>query len=358
MYERAVAGAQVVDMRSDTVTRPSPEMRDAMMAAPLGDDVFRDDDTVLQLEEEVAAYLGKEAGVFVPSGTMANQIAIRIHTRHGDEVIAHSGAHLFNYESGAQAALAGIAVRPLSSDDGTLPLDDVQKNLHLSDDPHYAPTTLIAFENTNNQCGGRIVPQKNILEVAALAGEAGIPLHLDGARVGNAIVATGISSQEIAAPFHTISMCFSKGLGAPIGSVLVGNRQDMATAIRYRKMYGGGMRQAGVIAAAALYALKNHVPELAVDHRRAQEIAVGLASIPGVKIDPAEVDTNLVYFSLADDHPLVQEGEGGVFLRALAQEGLLITGGGTRFRAVLHRDLSQDNVDEALEILNRVIGAA
>lgn len=356
MYERAIPGSRAIDMRSDTVTRPSPGMREAMMSAPLGDDVFRDDPTVLELETTVAEYLGKEAGLFMPSGTMANQIAIRIHTRHGDEVIAHEGAHLYNYESGAQAALAGIAVRPIASVDGSLPFDDVRSSLHLSDDPHYAPTGLVAFENTHNQCGGRIIPQDNIEVVAALAKSHGIPVHLDGARLGNAIVATGADPVEMAAPFDTISICFSKGLGAPIGSVLVGTQAHIAQGIRYRKMYGGGMRQGGVIASAALYALTHQLEDLALDHVRAKHIAMALDALPGVRVDVAGVHTNLVYFSLDNSHPMVEGGDGSLVLKRLAEEGVLVTGGGTRFRSALHRDLSESDVEKALAVMARVLG--
>ena len=346
-----------VDLRSDTVTRPTPGMLAAMSEAPLGDDVFRDDPSVLSLERRVASLLGKEAALFVPSGTMANQIAIRTHTRPGDEVIAHAGAHLYNYESGAQAALAGIAIRPVDSADGALPLEAVRAALHLSDDPHFAPTQLICFENTHNGCGGAVVDPANVAAVAALAREHDIALHLDGARLLNAAVASGARPAALAAPFDTVSICLSKGLGAPVGSVLAGPWRKIAQALRFRKMYGGAMRQAGVLAAAGLYALDHHVERLAEDHRRVKRLAEALADTPGYRVDPSRVQTNLLYFALDPEHPLGRAGGSALVVR-LAEEGVFITGGAHRLRAVTHLDVDDEGLERAITGFRRVAAAA
>jgi len=345
-----------VDLRSDTVTRPTEAMRAAMHDAPVGDDVFRDDVTVLALEELGAQLLGKEAGLFVPSGTMANQLALRCHTRSGDEVICHAGAHLYNYESGAQSALAGIAIRPIASDDGSLPVETVQSSLHLSDDPHLAPTSLICFENTHNGCGGCVVDPENIAAVSGLARKHGLALHMDGARLFNAAAGSGTSAREMASSFDTVSVCLSKGLGAPVGSLLLGSADHIKIAYRFRKMYGGAMRQAGVIAAAGLHALNHHVERLAEDHRRAKMLAEELNLLPHVHVDLEKIHTNLVYFELGEGHPLVQDGEAGDLLERLGARDILITGGGRRFRAVLHLDVDDAKLEKALGVFREVLG--
>ncbi len=321
-----------------------------MARAPVGDDVFRDDPTVLALEHEVALRLGKESGLFVPSGTMANQLALRSLTRPGDEVLLHHRAHIFNYESGAGAALAGVSLRTFDTADGTLPPEAVAGALHLSDDPHFAPTTLVCFENTNNGCGGRIVPEDNVRAVVDAVRPHGIRMHLDGARLFNAAVGSGREPAELAAPFDTTSVCLSKGLGAPVGSVLTGDRDIIAAAYRFRKMYGGAMRQAGYLAAAGLYAIAHHVDRLADDHRRAKHLASELAALPAVEVDVDGVHTNLVYFDLDPDHPLASWGDDWTpgLVTSLAERGVAITGSPTRLRAVTHLDVDDDDIERAL----------
>ncbi len=357
MWAKSTGSGTEVDLRSDTVTRPSAAMQAAMSTAPMGDDVFRDDPTVLKLEACAAEMLGKESALFLPSGTMANQVGLRLHTRGGDEIIVHAKAHIYNYESGAQSALAGVAVRPVDSVDGTLPLETVRKSLHVIDDPHLAPTTLIAFENTHNGCGGRVVPLDNIQEVAGLAREHGIALHLDGARLFNAVVASGKSAAELSAPFDTVSVCLSKGLGAPIGSMLAGTRKAMHLALRYRKMYGGGMRQVGGLAAAGLHALEHHIAGLADDHRRARELAEAFAGFGGLQVDLESVQTNIVYFDLEASHPLASTGDADPLVKALEADGILLTNGGLRCRAVTHRDVGDEGIARALEAMRGALMA-
>ena len=347
---------KAVDLRSDTVTQPTEKMRHAMMAAPLGDDVFGDDPTVLELQHKVAGLLDKEAALYVPTGTMANQLALRAHTQPGDEIIAHRGCHIYNYESGAAAALAGLTVRTLDSGDGQLPIKTLVSEIHQTDDPLFANTRLICMENTHNARGGRVLDPKHVLDVATIAKSRGIPMHLDGARLMNAMVASKVSAAQLAAPFATVSICLSKGLGAPMGSVLAGTSQLIQRAYRFRKMYGGGMRQAGVVAAAGIYALDHHVEGLSEDHRRARKLAEAIADVPGLSVDLAGVQTNLVYFQLIEGHPLDRLNERGenAFVAALADHGVLITGGHGRYRAVTHRDVDDEGLDRAIQAFKRL----
>lgn len=353
-----------IDLRSDTVTRPTPAMRDAMHAAPVGDDVFGDDPTINALQERAAELLGKERALFVPSGTMANQLAIRAQTRHGDEIVLHDKAHIYNYEGGAAAALAGVSMRTFDTSDGSLPTG-IRAHLHLNDDPHFAPTSLVCFENTNNGCGGVIVPQDNVEAVAAAAraaaDEAGKPmrLHLDGARLFNAAVGAGTDVRTLAAPFDTVSVCLSKGLGAPVGSLLAGDAATIARAYRFRKMYGGGMRQAGVLAAAGLHALEHHVDRLADDHARARKLALALSEIDGVTVDLDRAQTNLVYFDLDGEHPLASwySGDTPMVVQRLAERGVLVVGSPARLRAVTHLDIDDAALDRAITVFREVLGA-
>lgn len=340
----------MIDLRSDTVTQPTAGMRAAMKDAPLGDDVFRDDPSVLALERFAAERLGKEAALYVPTGTMANQIALRLHCRHGDELVAHRRCHIFNYETGAAAALAGVQVRPIDSDDGSMTPEAVAAQLRISEDVHVANTGMIAFENTHNACGGRVLDQALVQASVAVAKAQGVAAHLDGARLANAAAASGMSLAELAAPFDTVSLCLSKGLGAPVGSVLAGDNDSMARALRFRKMYGGGMRQAGVIAAAGLYALEHQAQRLVDDHRRARRLAEALDGLAGVTADPPE--TNLVYFTLAQDHPLSDDE----LLDALRSRGVALHGGARRFRAVLHLDVDDDDLAQAISAFGAVLG--
>ena len=346
-----------IDLRSDTVTRPTAAMRAAMFDAPLGDDVFGDDPSVNALEAKAAALLGKERALFVPSGTMANQLALRAHTRLGDEVLLHRKSHIFNYESGGAPAISGVSLRTLDSKDGTLCPDAVEENLHTCDDPHFAPTSLVCFENTHNGCGGVVVDGANVLAVAERVRPHGIRMHLDGARLMNAAVASGRSAAEIAAPFDTVSLCLSKGLGCPVGSVLAGDAEAIARAYRFRKMLGGGMRQAGVLAAAGSHALDHHVARMADDHRRARTLAEALDAMPGVTVALERVQTNLVYFGLAKDHPLAGVTDDGQsrLVRALEEHGVWITGGLYRLRAVTHLDVDDACLERAIEAFRAVL---
>ena len=337
----------IVDLRSDTFTKPTPAMRAAMAGAEVGDDVWGDDPTARALEEKAAEVLGKEAALFVPSGTMANQIALLLHCRPGDEVIVGRGAHTRLYESGAGAAWAGVQFAEVGGADGTFTGDDVDAAA-LPDDRNLPRTRLCAVENTHNRGGGRVWPRAQVDAVAARARARGLALHLDGARIWNAAVASGIAERELAAPFDTVSACFSKGLGAPVGSVIAGRFDDLVRARRFRKMLGGGMRQVGILCAAALYALEHHRARLADDHANARRLAAGLAGIAGVRLDPATVETNIVIFEVVGlpSAELARLTEAaGVRLHAIAP---------TRLRAVTHLDVDADGIDRAIA----AVGAA
>ncbi len=333
-----------IDLRSDTVTRPSAAMREAMARAEVGDDVYGEDPSVNRLQEMAAALLRKEAALFVPSGTMANQVAIRAHTRPGDALIAGQGSHLYLYESGAAAALSGV--QPvLVGEDGFFGADDVRAAIAPADD-HFPSTRLVCVENTHNKSGGRVFPLALQLELAEAARSAGLRLHLDGARLFNAAVASGTDAAELAAPYDSVSFCLSKGLGAPVGSLVCGSREFIASAHRFRKMFGGGMRQAGVLAAAGIHALQHGVKRLADDHAKARHLADGLAAIPGSRLlRPPE--TNIVLFSVDDVSR---------FVREIRARGVLINAiGPAALRAVTHLDVSQEDVDRALEEIRGVL---
>lgn len=305
-----------IDLRSDTVTKPTPAMREAMAHAEVGDDVLGDDPTVKELEAETAAFLGKEAALFTPSGTMANQLAIRTQTEPGDEILVESNAHIYYYEGGAPAALSGVMCRCLNGQRGIFTGADLESALRPAD-PHFPRTRLVCVENTHNRGGGKIWSIEQTREVADAARRHDLRLHLDGARLWNASVATGLPERDYAAPFDTVSVCFSKGLGAPVGSALAGPKTVIERARRFRKMLGGGMRQAGIIAAGALFALRSQRARLSEDHANARQLALGLAGIPGLEIDPEEVETNMVRFrlkTLPADQFLGRLGERGVLM--------------------------------------------
>lgn len=327
---------RVVDLRSDTLTRPTPEMRMAMAEAVVGDDVYGEDPTVRELEATVAAMAGKEAGLFVPSGTMGNQLALAAHCRRGVEVILAEGAHIYEYELGSMATISGLMPRLVPAPRGVPEPEAVRAAIHHS--PHQAPTGLIALENTHNRAGGTVVPQAVSEAIAEVAREAGLPYHLDGARAWNAAVALGLPLATVCAPFDSVSLCLSKGLAAPVGSVLVGSRPLIAEAHRYRKMLGGGMRQVGVLAAAGLVAVHRMVDRLAEDHRRARELAAALGGLPGVAVDLEAVQTNMVFLNVADADD---------FVASLARQGLLANAmTATRVRLVTHADI--DDADMRL----------
>lgn len=325
------------------MTRPSPAMRQAMAHAEVGDDVYGEDPTVNQLQALAAERLGKPAAIFVSSGTMANQVAIRALTHHGDVVLAGAGAHLLRYESGGAAALSGVQIKTIGTG-GFFDADDIRAALHPSDH-HFAPTTMVAIENTHNTAGGRVFPLAQIRRVATAAREHGMQFHLDGARLFNAAVATGVPAAEWAAPFDTVAFCLSKGLGAPVGSLVCGSAEIIDRIHRVRKMLGGAMRQVGIVAAAGLYALQHHVERLAEDHANARRLAAGLADL-GLQVDPPP-ETNMVMFTVAD---------GGEFAAGLAARHVLMNPlSGTRFRAVTHLDVNAADIDDALNRIADVV---
>lgn len=335
----------MIDLRSDTVTRPTEAMRRAMAAAEVGDDVFGEDPTVERLQREVAALLGKEAALFVPSGTMANQIAMLVHTRPGDEVVVSEGAHCVWYESGAGAAWAGVQF--VVAGTGVM-FDEASLEAAVRPRDYYYPrTSLVSLENTHNRGGGRVLPQRLVVSVAARARALGLSVHLDGARLFNAAVASGCSVAELARPADTVSICLSKGLGAPVGSLLAGDRDRIVAAHRFRKMLGGGMRQVGVLAAAGLHALTHHVARLADDHANARRFAESASHSP--RLDVQWPETNIVMVDVADDgSPRPAER-----LAARAREAgvLLSVFGPRRLRAVTHLDVSHQDCVRAGEVL-------
>jgi threonine aldolase len=333
-----------IDLRSDTVTAPGPEMRRAMAAAEVGDDVYGEDPTVNRLQQLAARLVGKPLALYVPSGTMANQIAIRAWTRPGDAIVVGRDAHVFLYESGAAAALSGVQPDVVGPD-GRYTAEDLRQVIHPAD-PHFAPTRLACVENTHNRSGGRVFPLADQLEIAQVARKAGIRLHLDGARLFNAAVATGVSVAELAEPFDSVAFCLSKGLGAPVGSLICGDADFIERAHRARKMLGGGMRQAGILAAAGIYALEQNVKRLAGDHANAARLAAGLAEFAAV-VEVVEPETNIVVFRVPEAARAVRE---------LAQRGVKISAvaPGT-LRAVLHLDVDADAVERALGMLREVL---
>jgi threonine aldolase len=336
---------RIIDLRSDTVTKPTPGMRKAMMDAEVGDDVFGEDPTVNALQEKVAKLVKKKAALFVCSGTMANQLAIRAHTHHGDEVIIESDAHTFNYEGGGGAALSGVQFHPLRGDRGFLDPSQIEDAIRPHDH-HFAPTRLVCLENTHNRAGGRVYPIDKIRDTHHLAKRYGLATHLDGARLLNASVASGISPDVYARYFDSVSICLSKGLGAPIGSVIAGSHEFIDRVHRFRKMFGGGMRQVGIIAAAGIYALDHHTDRLGLDHANAKRLARGLSQIDEVKIDPNVVETNIVVFDVseagADPHRIVESlGERGI---------LMLPFGKTSIRAVTHLDVTSEDIERTIEI--------
>lgn len=340
----------IIDLRSDTVTRPTPAMRAVMAAAEVGDDVFREDPTVHRLEERVAALLAKEAALFVPSGTMSNQIAVKAHTVPGDELICDVNCHIYNYEAGGPAALSGVMCRTIEGEHGVMELGQLEDKIRPDND-HFVRTRLVCLENTHNRGGGKIYPIEKIAAISAWARSHGLIMHLDGARLWNAIVATGIPATEWAQHFDTVSVCFSKGLGAPVGSALAGPAAFVAKARRVRKLFGGGMRQAGVLASAALYALDNHIERLAEDHRNAQVIAQAIADTPGLILDPPEVETNLIFFRVDPELGTARD-----VAQALRQKGVLVLPTAERkIRAVTHLDVSAAQAERAADAIRQAV---
>ena len=336
----------LIDLRSDTVTRPTPEMRAAMANAVVGDDVFDDDPTVHRLQERIAELLGKEAALFMPSGSMSNQIAVRVHCRPGDEFICEAGCHIYNYEQAAYAQLSGVAARTVEGEFGVLRPEQLHGLIRGGDD-HLVRTRMVCLENTHNRGAGKIQPYTIVEEICRWTHANGLIAHLDGARLFNAVVATGIAAKDWAQHFDTVSVCFSKGLGAPVGSALAGPKDLIKQARRARKLFGGGMRQAGVLAAAALYALDYQVARLADDHANAKKLADAIRRAPGLTLRPDTIDTNIVIFHI--DPKL---GTAADYSAKLKDRGVwMLPVGPQLVRAVTHLDVSASDIDRAGEIV-------
>lgn len=344
--------AAFIDLRSDTVTLPSPAMREAMSNALLGDDVYGEDPTVNDLEAKAAALVGKEAALLVVSGTMGNLVSLLSHCSRGQRVIVGNECHIFNYEAGGGSALGGLVYHTIANrPDGTLEDNAVRAALVHVNDPHYAPPGLLCLENTHNRCGGTVLPSAYMGELHALARAANVPVHLDGARIFNAAVALGVPVRELTQHVDTVQFCLSKGLSAPVGSMVAGSKDFIARARRVRKMLGGGMRQAGVLAAAGMVALDEMVERLSEDHAHAKLLAQGLAEIPGIRIDLGRVQSDIVIFELDES-----KGDLPRFLGAVADKGVRLSGfGGRRVRAVTHYGISAEDCRRALQSIREVL---
>ena len=344
----------MIDLRSDTVSKPSPEMRRAMAEAEVGDDVFGEDPSVNRLQELAAQVLGKEAALYVPSGTMANQISIKVHTQPGDEIIMERTSHPFNSESGGLAALSGVQINLLDGQRGVLGAEQVARVVRHGNDVHNAPTRLVSLENTHNRGGGAVYPVDRIEEIHGVARAEGLAMHLDGARLLNASVASGLPAPEITQYFDSCTLCLSKGLGAPVGSVIAASEAFIGRAQRYRKMFGGGMRQAGILAAAAIYALENNVERLADDHQNAKLLAELISNAPGLRIEPSNVETNIIYLRLDPDEACV---DAPGLAAAMRRHGVLALAMGSHgMRLVTHLDVSREEVKRAADIMCGILG--
>jgi threonine aldolase len=342
----------IIDLRSDTVTRPTPGMRAAIQAAEVGDDVFDEDPTVNRLQERVADLLGKDAALFVPSGTMSNQICVKVHTQPGDELLCEALCHIYNFEAGGPAVLSGVTCRTVEGDCGILDVSQLEDKVRPVND-HLVRTRLVCLENTHNRGGGKVYPLEKIQAISGWARQQGLKMHLDGARLWNAVVATGTPAAEWAAHFDSVSVCFSKGLGAPIGSALAGSREFITRAKRVRKLFGGGMRQAGVAAAAALYAVENHIERLAEDHRNARVLAQAIAETPGLRLNTPEVETNLVWFAVDPELGTAKD-----VAAALKQRGVRVHAAGPyTLRACAHLDVSAAQAERAAQTIRQTVPA-
>jgi len=337
-----------IDLRSDTVTKPTIEMRKAIAEAEVGDDVHHEDPTVLRLEEKTAAILGKEAAVLMPSGTMTNQVGLRTHTQPGDEVILEAQAHIYYYEGGGPAALSGASCRLIPGDHGVFTADQLVKSLRKPD-VHHPITRLVCLENTHNRGGGQIYPLEEIRKIGAVCREHDLALHLDGARLWNASVALGTPEAELVSDFDSVSVCFSKGLGAPVGSALAGSKAFIQRARHFRKMFGGGMRQAGIIAAGALYALENHRERLAEDHANARLLAEGLSQVEGIEVDLDSVQTNIIVFQTPGT-------SAAALSKALEKEGVgMLDFGPEALRAVANLMVSREQIQQVPEKMAKAL---
>jgi len=342
---------KIIDLRSDTITLPTEEMRRAMYEAELGDDVHREDPTVNRLEALAAEVMGKEAALFTTSGTMSNLLGVLTNARPGDEIIVGSEAHMFWYEVGGASALGGVVMRTVPNDEaGRLAPSDVEKAIR-SENIHFPRSTLLCLENTHNRCGGAVLTRQYTEEISALAHRHGLQVHLDGARIFNAAVALGVPARELAAPVETVGFCLSKGLSAPVGSLFCGTKEAVERARKWRKMLGGGMRQAGVIAAAGIVAIEKMVDRLAEDHANARRLAEGLAQIPGFSVRPEKVQTNIVNFEFP---PEVSD-----FVIKIGERGVkFLSRGGRSVRAVTNRMVGAEDIEEALGRIARLVKEA
>lgn len=340
---------KLIDLRSDTVTKPSPGMLAAMMKAEVGDDVFGEDPTVNLLQARMASLFRKDAGLFVPSGTMGNEICIKARTRPGDEIIVEQDSHIFVYETGAPSLLSGVQMMTITGRNGMIALDDLKRAVRP--DAYYLPATrLICLENTHGRSGGTVLPLDEIARMSEFARSEKIATHLDGARLWNACVASGISAAEYAQHFDSVSVCFSKGLGAPIGSMILGSHDFIGEARKYRKIFGGGMRQAGILAAAAIYALDHNVERLKEDHEKASYFAQELRTLNGVRIDLESVQTNMVFIETRGTGKTQKE-----VLQLLSSKGILMTPErASSVRAVMHLDVSMEEVTTAVSVLKQL----
>jgi len=342
----------MIDLRSDTVTKPTPAMRRAMMDAEVGDDVYGEDPTINRLQERAAEIFGKEAALFVPTGSMANQIAVKLHTRPGTEVVIEERGHIYNFEMAAMSAVAGALARPVRSSDGSgiLSWQDIEGALHIGGAYYVAPTGLIALENSHNLAGGTPMTAERTDEICEHAHSLGIPVHLDGARIFNAACALKTPVSELARSVDSVMFCLSKGLGAPVGSMLLGSSAFIEDARCWRKLLGGGMRQAGVLAAAGLVALEETPERLPEDHSNARRLALGLAELPGVAIDPERVATNIVLFDVSGTGKTADE-----ICARLKERGVLASGFGSSIRMVTHYDVSGEDIDAALRAMRAIL---
>ena len=340
-----------IDLSSDTATRPSDAMRRAMAEAPVGDDQRGEDPTINALQDHAMRLLGKEAALFLPSATMANQIAIKVHTQPGDEILCHDKAHIRLYEGGGPAVLSGCLLRPLPGVRGVFTPGDVKASV-FPDDPHFPRTRLVCVENTHNAAGGCVWRPDEQQAVADAAREFGLALHLDGSRLMNAATALNVPAATLTAPFDTVTLCLSKGLGAPVGAILAGDAASIKAARRWKHVFGGAMRQAGIVAAGGLYALQNNLPQLRADNENAAILAEGLASIPGVRLDPAP-ETNIVYFDISGTGLTGQAAMDRLLAHGVRASGPI----GTRLRFVTHLDISRDDITAAIAAAKRALTA-
>ncbi len=340
----------MIDLRSDTITKPTDAMRKAIYEAEVGDDVFGEDPTVNRLQEMVASMLGKQKAIYVSSGTMGNLLAIKANTNPGDEVILDAQSHIFYYEAAGTAAICGVQLNLVNGKRGSITKEQVEEKIRDLGNPHFPVTSLVSVENTHNRWGGVVIPIDEIKRIRELADERGLKMHMDGARLLNAQVASGISAGEFAKYFDTVAICFSKGLGAPMGSMIAADAETIDRVRRARKMIGGGQRQVGIAAAAALYAIENNVDRLVDDHDNAKRLAKALSILPGVEVNPDEVDTNIVYFDVTKSpmsaiDVMVKMSEQGVLMLPLDEN---------RVRVVTHLGVDGNDIDKAIEAFSEV----